>query len=168
MSACSFRTFLLASMSHLFPSRRRSTPAEAFWEQQGKASQGAPCPPSRCPRSSGFSPHLFDALHPVLDVLKGFLICDVVHEDNALRDGTVHQGALDHVPLRASHCPLRDLQVLSTSPTAGPRGAPCSPHCARPRFPHCQPLPLCPHKPKVYWLVPSALCRPTLRTMAPR
>lgn len=28
--------------------------------------------------------HLFDALHPVLDVFEGLLVCDVVHQDDAL------------------------------------------------------------------------------------
>lgn len=30
------------------------------------------------------SPYLFNALHPVLDVFEGLLVCDVVHQDNAL------------------------------------------------------------------------------------
>lgn len=29
-------------------------------------------------------PHFFDALHPVLDVFEGLLVCDVVHQDDAL------------------------------------------------------------------------------------
>lgn len=84
LSACSFCTFLLASMSHLFPRRRRSTPAEAFWEQKGKTSKAGSCSSSQCPSCSRFCPHLFDALHPVLNILKGFLICDVVYQDDAL------------------------------------------------------------------------------------
>lgn len=31
--------------------------------------------------------HLFDALHPVLDVFEGLLVCDVVHQDDALTRG---------------------------------------------------------------------------------
>ena len=85
LSACSFCTFLLASMSHLFPSKRRSTPAEAFWEQRVEAGS---CSFSQSPSSSRFypvppplwnCPHLFDALHPVLNILEGFLICDVIY-----------------------------------------------------------------------------------------
>lgn len=40
-------------------------------------------------------PHLFDALHPVLDVFEGLLVCDVVHQDDALmqaRKGRGEQG----------------------------------------------------------------------------
>ena len=29
-------------------------------------------------------PHFFDALHPVLNVFEGLLVCDVVHQDDAL------------------------------------------------------------------------------------
>ena len=36
--------------------------------------QVLPSPPSL---QDGF--HLFDAFHPVLNVLEGFLICDVIH-----------------------------------------------------------------------------------------
>lgn len=36
--------------------------------------------------------YLFDAFHPVLNILEGFLICDVIYEDNALRDSKVHLG----------------------------------------------------------------------------
>lgn len=37
-------------------------------------------------------PHLFDALHPVLDVFEGLLVCDVVHQDDALMQSGVGVG----------------------------------------------------------------------------
>lgn len=98
LSACSLCTFLFASMSHLFPRRRRSTPADAFWEQKGKTSKAGSCSSSQCPSCSRSCPHLFDALHPVLNILKGFLICDVVYQDDALGMG-VHRGPWDPRPL---------------------------------------------------------------------
>lgn len=55
LSACSLRTFLLASMSHLLPSSRRCTPAAAFWRPEGRRSRAGRCPPS-CP--SPPVPHL--------------------------------------------------------------------------------------------------------------
>lgn len=53
LTACSFCTFLLASMSHLFPSSRRSTPAEAFWQQKGRRSKVGSCSPSLSPHPPG-------------------------------------------------------------------------------------------------------------------
>lgn len=47
LTARSFCTFLLASMSHLLPRSRRSTPAEAFWEHKGRKSQVRSRSPSR-------------------------------------------------------------------------------------------------------------------------
>lgn len=38
-------------------------------------------------------PHLFYALHPVLDVFEGLLVCDVVHQDDALTPGADGGGA---------------------------------------------------------------------------
>lgn len=61
--------------------------------------------------------YLFDAFHPVLDILEGFFIRDVIYEDNALQDGESSPWSLgphSAPPPRFGFLPLQvTLQILS-------------------------------------------------------
>lgn len=103
-SAASRCTLRLLSMSHLLPMRSRSTPADAFWGvgDRERGSFTHPPQPSPITAPAPPCPHLLDALHPVLDVLEGFLIRDVVHQDDALRG---RRGQRGRDPTPPGGCP---------------------------------------------------------------
>lgn len=72
--------------------------------------------------------HFFDALHPVLNVFEGLLVCDVVHQDDALaqsKDRDKERGLEESV--KATERAQRGSDVSLIIQSARSAGILCSP-----------------------------------------
>ena len=90
-SPLSLSTALFASQSHLLPISSRSTSEEACWRRREwgayKSIQGVTSyQPHRPAPSQPSQTHHFNILQPFCNVIEWFLTCDVIDQNNTLRE----------------------------------------------------------------------------------